>query len=82
MNNQSIPVRQEVERILRKFTNGELDITDNSLIMRDLELDSVKVMELIMEIEDHFNISVPLNSLPDLQTVNDLVMAITELKSK
>ena len=34
------------------------------------------------QIEDYFNISVPLNSLPDLQTVSDLVMAITDLRSK
>lgn len=74
-------VRGEVVVILRKFTNEELDITDNSHIMRDLDLDSVKVMELMMEIEDHFNISVPLNTLPNIQTVNELVLEIIKLKS-
>ena len=82
MNNKASSVREEVEVILRKFTDGELDISDNSHIMRDLDLDSVKVMELIMQIEDHFNISVPLNTLPNLQTFNDLVVEISDLKSK
>ena len=82
MNNEENAVKQEVIVILRKFTNEELDITDDSHIMRDLDLDSVKVMELMMEIEDHFNISVPLNTLPNVQTTNDLVTEIINIKSK
>ena len=50
--------------------------------MHDLDLDSVKVMELMMEIEDFFDISVPLNTLPNVQTVTDLVIEIKKLKSQ
>ena len=75
-------IKNEVVTLLRKFTNEELDITDDSHIMRDLDLDSVKVMELMMQIEDHFDISVPLNSLPNVQTVTDLVTEIKNLISQ
>ena len=50
--------------------------------MRDLELDSVMVMELMMELEDHFDISIPLNSLPDVNTVSDLAIEISKLKNQ
>jgi acyl carrier protein len=40
------------------------------------------VMELMMELEDHFDISIPLNSLPDVNTVADLASEITKLKSQ
>ena len=75
-------IKNEVVTLLRKFTNEELEITDNSRIMHDLDLDSVKVMELMMEIEDFFDISVPLNTLPNVQTVTDLVIEIKKLKSQ
>ena len=50
--------------------------------MHDLELDSVKVMELMMELEDHFDISIPLNSLPNVNTVSDLATEIEKLKAQ
>ena len=81
MNADETTIKNEVLSLLRKFTNEELEITGDSHIMRDLDLDSVKVMELMMEIEDHFDISVPLNTLPNVQTVNDLVFEIMKLKS-
>jgi acyl carrier protein len=49
--------------------------------MRDLDLDSVKVMELMMELEDHFDISIPLNALPDVNSVAELASEIAKLKS-
>jgi acyl carrier protein len=39
--------------------------------MDDVGLDSMKVMELVMQIEDHFDVSVPLNILPDMKTIGE-----------
>ena len=50
--------------------------------MNDLELDSVKVMELMMILEDHFDLSIPLNILPNVNTVADLASEIANLKSQ
>ena len=38
-----------------------------------LNIDSVAAMDLIMEIEDHFEIDIPMNQVSELQTVGDLV---------
>ena len=45
----------------------------------DLGLDSVKVMEILEILEDSFDISIPINILPGISTVNDLAVEIQNL---
>ena len=44
-------------------------------------LTSLQVMELIEQIEDHFDMSIPLNILPDIRTVHDLATQLEKLDS-
>ncbi len=69
----------EVVHILTAFTQEDTPITATHHLMHDLELDSVKVMELMMILEDHFDISIPLNILPNVNTVSDLTDEIAKL---
>ncbi len=48
-------------------------------LVQELGLDSVEVMDLLMEIEDEFDVSVPLNVLPEVRTPAQLATAISEL---
>ena len=48
----------------------------------DLELDSLTVMDLVAEIEDSFDIILPLNLLPDLETIEHVANAVEEICSK
>lgn len=74
-------ILSDVIRILKKFTKPDMEVTADNHLMHDLDLDSVKVMELMMELEDHFDISIPLNALPDVNTVAELASEIAQLKS-
>ena len=56
-----------------------VSLTENTELLADLEIDSLKLMELMLEIEDRFDTSVPLNVLPDVTTVKDLALKIQEL---
>jgi acyl carrier protein len=47
----------------------------------DLELDSLTVMDLVATIEDEWDINIPLNLLPDLETVGQLAAAVDRLKA-
>ena len=40
-------------------------------LVADLGFDSLKVMKLLEEVEDSYDISIPLNILPDIRTVGD-----------
>jgi len=48
-------------------------------LVSELGLDSVKVMDLMLDAEDEFDISVPLNVLADIRTPDQLAQAINKL---
>jgi acyl carrier protein len=66
---------------LRKFCPPEVEITPQTDLIEQLAIDSVKLLSLIMEVEDEFDISVPINALADVQTVHELASLICKIKS-
>ncbi len=65
--------------ILARFPDEPRAIDPDTDIVADLGLDSPQVMDLLLEIEDRFDISVPLNVLPDVHTVADMAAQIKQL---
>ncbi len=57
----------------------DVEFTENTDLVTELGLSSLQVMELIEHIEDHFDISISLNILPDINTVGDLARKLQEL---
>ncbi len=55
-------------------------ITRETHIARDLGLDSVEVMDFVMNLEDQFDISIPLDKIAEVETVDDLCTTITQLR--
>ena len=49
-------------------------------IQADLGLDSLGVMEVVAEIEDRFNITIPNDMLSTIVTVEDVAKALVKLK--
>ena len=68
--------------ILRHFVSAEVEITPDTDLINELAIDSVKLLSLVMEIEDEFDISVPINVLTDVHTVQDLASLIFKIKSE
>jgi acyl carrier protein len=66
-------------KILQGHAGGVESIDENMLLVSDLHLDSPQVMALLLEIEDEFDVSVPLNVLPDVETVEDLATQLHRL---
>jgi acyl carrier protein len=60
---------------------SEVEITPDTDLINELAIDSVKLLSLVMEIEDEFDISVPINVLTDVNTVHDLADLIFKIKS-
>ncbi len=48
----------------------------------DLEMDSLTVMDLVASMEDEWDIVMPLNLLPDLETIGQVADAVTKLVHK
>ncbi|HRQ04469.1 MULTISPECIES: acyl carrier protein [Nitrosomonas] len=74
-------ITEQLCRRLADFTNAEMEISPETNLITHLAIDSVKLLNLVMEIEDHFDISVPLNALVDVLTVQDLSNLIYKIKS-
>ena len=69
----------EFNKIIKDFIpQGQL-IDEGTDLVADLGLDSLKVMKIIESVEDNFDISIPLNILPDVRTVKDLVVQIHKI---
>lgn len=63
----------QIMEMLGPLTNvSRQSIDENTDLIGDLGLDSLKVMNLMLEVEDRFDISVPMNSIADIKTVGDL----------
>jgi len=66
---------------LERFPAKSGPLTPETHLVADLNLDSVSMMELLVEIEDHYDIGLPLNTMADVNTVQDLadkIAALTE----
>ena len=64
---------------LARVAPGRAAITEDTDLLGDLALDSLQVMNLLLEIEDQFDISIPVNILPDVKTVRDLALQVEKL---
>jgi len=69
----------QLHHILEAFVPDGYELKIQTDLVEDLNLDSMKVMDIIAEVEDTFDISVPLNILPDVRTVGDLALKIQNL---
>ena len=67
--------------VLEGRNKGGVVLSETTELVADIGLSSLEVMELVEKIEDHFDISVPLNILPDINTLGDLARKLHELDS-
>ena len=72
-------IEAEVLAILKRVSRRPIEPTAESELAGDLGFDSLQVLELIAELEDRFDISIPVNDVPAMRTVahvKDRVSAI------
>ena len=74
-------VLEKVKAILAdQFDAEEEKITTETTIQEDLGADSLDVVDLLMTIEDEFEVEIPDTEIENLKTVGDLVKYIEENK--
>jgi len=59
--------------ILKRISRRPIEPALESALSADLGFDSLQVLELVGELEDHFQIAVPLNDLTHIRTVAQVV---------
>ena len=57
-------------------------LTRDTDLIADLEIDSVAVLDMVMDIEDFYDISIPVNTISETKTIGELVDAIHQIKKE
>ncbi|MEM7642628.1 MAG: acyl carrier protein [Pseudomonadota bacterium] len=65
---------------LRKVAKQPEDVRPDASVTKELGLDSLAVMNLIMVLEDEYDILIPMDQLADVDTVQDLATLTGSLK--
>ena len=66
-------VLDEIRGLLQPYNPHGVDIGLTTDFSSELNIDSVAAMNLVMDIEDKFELDIPINQLPDMNTPKDLV---------
>ena len=76
-------VDQKVKELVAKQLNvNEEQVTENASFKDDLNADSLDTVELVMEFEDEFELSIPDEEAEKIQTVGQAIDYIKEHSNK
>jgi acyl carrier protein len=75
-------ILDQVVTILRRFQKNDAPIQAESILLDDLNLDSLAVMDLMMELEDRFDVTIPLNAVPEIRTVGNLADFVAKQRAE
>lgn len=64
--------------LLEPFNTQKVDLKPTTDISADLNIDSVSVMDFVMEVEDKYDIDIPLNLLSETRTLQDLAAVVEQ----
>lgn len=78
---------KEILQTLRDILSDKLGIQPNSVtpeahLVKDLGIDSLDYIEIIMELEQVYNISIPETDSEHFKTVEDVILYIHDKKLK
>ena len=62
--------------IVSRLVQADTELSAETDLQEDVGMTSLQVMDLVLEIEEEFDISFPLNRLPDIRTIKDLTQEI------
>ncbi len=68
--------------LLDPLNQKGVKLTRDIDLVADLEVDSVSVLDIVMDIEDYYDISIPVNTISETKTIGQLVDAIHAIKGQ
>lgn len=74
-------VFQQICMFLAPFNRAGVELTRATEITKDMEVDSVAVFDLIMEVEDEYEIAFPMEMISEIKTIGELTDTIQSLKN-
>ncbi len=75
-------ILETIYALIAPLNKKRIKLSPETTFASDLEFDSLTVMDLVAEIEDEFDVILPLNMLPDLETIQHVAQAIEKITSE
>lgn len=75
----STEVEEGVIDVLKNVSRRPIEPALDNDLVADLGFDSLQVLEVIAELEDRFDISIPLNDVPSTRTVAQVAAQVSQL---
>jgi acyl carrier protein len=72
-------ILNQLFQIIKPSVKDGRQLEEDTDLVADLGLDSLKVMTLVEEVEDQFDISIPLNILANVRTIKDFALQLQQL---
>ena len=69
----------QLYELLKPSLKDGQKLEEDTDLVADLGLDSLRVMTLVEEVEDSLDISIPLNVLANVRTIKDFAMQLQQL---
>jgi acyl carrier protein len=81
MDHSGGDIRDIIFDTLRSSLTRPVALSEQTHIVDDLGLDSVAVLDFVMELEDKLDLSVPLDKIAEIETLGDLLTVLNDLKA-
>lgn len=75
-------VYARIIELIEPLNTKKVALTPETTFAGDMEMDSLTVMDLVASMEDEWDIMIPLNMLPDLETIGQVADAVAGLAAK
>jgi acyl carrier protein len=80
LTNNATNIEAEIVELLANRIPAGIHVSAQTQIVGGLGLDSVAILDFIMDVEDRFDISIPLDRVAEVQTIAELSRAIEALR--
>jgi acyl carrier protein len=80
LTNNATNIEAEIVALLAQRIPAGIHVSAQTQIVGGLGLDSVAILDFIMDVEDRFDISIPLDRVAEVQTIAELSRAIEALR--
>ena len=71
---------ETVTRLIEPFNKKGIALTESTSFAKDLEWDSLTVMDFVAAVEDEFDIIITMNMQAEIETIGQIADAVKKLK--
>lgn len=70
-----------VKALVEPFNKKGVAVTPETRFQQDLEWDSLTVLNFVAEVEDEFDVLIPVNMQAEIETIGQLAAALKKMKA-